>query len=373
MARMIPTTTALITFEAAARLGGFSRAAEELCLTESAVSKQMAKLEAFLGVRLFDRVHGRISLTSAGKKYAAEVRKILDKLEAETQSIANYHQGRKELRIAALPTFSNKWLLPRLKNFSREHPDVVVNIKGRMDPFVFQKSEFDAAIHFDDPAWEGVRKVTLFSEELIAVVSPRHFDPSGWLDNPTGIPLLNKVTREDAWQRWFEGAGLKHPDPRSGPHYDSFATLIEAVRSGMGIALVPRLYVEHELKIGELVQPCSYTLRNEKTYMLILPDRDELPRSLQNFVDWLLLEAKQFRTGRNASGAEEPGKVSPGTRVEASMAPDDNGSHRRVGSNSRSLGNQGASQPRASHRRKPARIDGAASLLLHPDHYRNRV
>lgn len=299
MARLIPSTTALITFEAAARLGAFSKAADELCLTESAVSKQMNKLEAYLGVDLFERAHGRITLTQAGEGYAAEVRRALDKIEATTQAVVNFHQGRKELRIAALPTFSNKWLLPRLKSFSELHPDVIVNISGRMEPFPFHEAEFDAAVHFEDPTWQNVRKFELFSEELIAVVSPKHFDPQSWLDDVESIPLLKKATREDAWRRWFETAGITHPAPTSGPYYDSFATLIEAVRSGMGISLVPRLYVTQELKSGDLVQPCPHTLKAEKTYTIIAPDRDGYSPSLQKFIEWLRAEARSFQITRD--------------------------------------------------------------------------
>lgn len=294
MARLIPSTTALVAFESAARLGGFSRAAEELYLTESAISKQILKLEGFLGVKLFERLHGRIELTKAGRAYAAEVRNSLDKLEANTRTVVNYHSGQKELQIAALPTFSNKWLLPRLRRFSDSHADIVVNISGRVDPFVFQEAEFDAAVHFDDPHWDGLRKKILFSEELIAVLSPHHFNPAKWLEDPERIPLLHKATRADAWHRWFESCGMNHHDPRYGPHYDSFATLLEAVRCGMGISLIPRLYVEKELASGELVQPYSHTLKNEKTFMIILSDRDRLSPALQAFIDWLEGEAELF-------------------------------------------------------------------------------
>lgn len=306
IARFIPSTTALITFEAAARLGGFSRAAEELCLSESAVSKQISKLESYLDLRLFDRSAGRFGLTEAGRAYVTEVRRTLDKLEADTKNIANFQMTRKELQIAALPTFSNKWLMPRLGTFSRQHPDIIVNIRGKIDPFDFSELEFDAAVHFADPQWEGVRQSTLFSEELIAVANPQFFPVGQWQAahwrGPGFIdaPLLHKVTREDAWRRWLLGARLDHPNPASGAQFDTFSTVIEAVRSGMGIALVPRLYVERELERGDLVQFHPHTLRDEKTYMLILPDRDVLHPSLNAFADWLHEEARTFKSARLA-------------------------------------------------------------------------
>lgn len=204
IARFIPTTTALITFEAAARLGGFSRAAEALCLSESAASKQIARLEGFLDLRLFDRAAGRFGLTEAGRAYVTEVRRTLDKLEADTKNVANFQMTRKKLQIAGLPTFSNKWLMPRLGSLLKRHPDIIVNIRGRIDPFDFSELEFDAAMHFAYPQWQSVRQSTLFSEELIAVVNPHHFPAAEWqATNWTGpsftdAPLLHKVAREDA-------------------------------------------------------------------------------------------------------------------------------------------------------------------------------
>lgn len=320
MARLIPSTTVLITFEAAVRLGGFSRAAEELCLTESAVSKQISKLEAQLGVKFFDRAHGRLALSAAGEAYARDIRRLLDSLEASSRAVVESHRGRKELKIAALPTFANRWLLPRLKSFSSLNGDVVVNISACTDSFVFHESEFDAAVYFDGPRCEGVRKQTLFSEELVAVVSPRHFEAGSWAGDVASIPLLHKATRQDAWQRWFDGARLHHPAPMAGPHYDSFANLIEAVRSGMGVSLVPRLYVERELETGELVQPYPHTLRNEKTYIIILPDHDPFPAALQAFVDWLMSEAQQFRDRRSAEDAAAA-RLLPGSPATGRYGP----------------------------------------------------
>ncbi|WP_083387361.1 LysR family transcriptional regulator [Salinicola sp. MIT1003] len=304
MKRCIPSTTALITFEAVARLGGVSRAANELCLTESAVSKQITKLEDYLGIKLFDRAHGRVVLSRAGYNYSIEVCKILDDLEKETKSIIGYDKERKELRIAVLPTFSNKWLLPRLNNFCCVNNDITINIIGQVDPANLQESEFDAAIHFEDPKWAELRQQTLFSEELITVISPKHFDALSWHDNVLKIALLHKASRDDAWKRWFSQTHIRHSNPASGPRYDSYANIIEAVRSGMGVGLVPKFYVEPELESGELVQPSPYVLKNEKTYTLIFPESESLPTALNLFIDWIMQEAHLFMQERNAENLQ---------------------------------------------------------------------
>ena len=308
MARLIPSSGLLITFESAARLRSFSKAADELCLTESAISKQISKLESYLGLKLFDRVHGGIVPTEAAQGYAADVRQLLNRIETDTKSFIDRHRDPKELQIAVLTTFSNKWLLPRLKKFSASRHDVVVNINGRIDPFPFYESNFDAAVHFEDPIWQDVRKIKLFGEELVVAVSPDHFDPKEWLRNPQSIPLLSKPSRPHIWSKWFAIAGLSHPAPHSGPHYDTFATMIEAAKSGIGIALVPRIYIERELETGELVQPSPHVLKDAKSYILVLPDRDRFSPALQAFVDWIQEEARAFLDGSSAGAAVAAGE-----------------------------------------------------------------
>jgi len=136
-----------MAFEAAARHGSFARAAEELALTEGAVSRQIARLEAFLGTALFDRVGNRVRLAPNGTRYAVQVREVLDRLERDSQYLMGQPMDGTSLDIAVLPTFAVRWLIPRLKGFQERHPNITLHLAESLDPFILAGSGFDAVIH----------------------------------------------------------------------------------------------------------------------------------------------------------------------------------------------------------------------------------
>lgn len=172
MRRNIPSSTALTAFEAAARHGSFARAAEELSLTEGAISRQIGRLEAFLGVILFERVGNRVRLLPNGARYAVQVRESLDRLDRDSQYVMGQPNDGASLDIAIIPTFAMRWLIPRLSRFQQKHPNITVHLAERMDPFVLAGSGFDAAIHFEHPAWTGMRMHRLLHEVLVPVCHP---------------------------------------------------------------------------------------------------------------------------------------------------------------------------------------------------------
>lgn len=172
MRRKIPSNSALLAFEAAARHGSFARAAEELARTEGAVSRQIGRLEAFLGVALFERVGNRVRLVPNGTRYAAQVREILDRLERDSLYLMGQPLEGASIDIAASPTFATRWLIPRLKRFQTMHPNITVHIAERMEPFLLADSGFDAALHFEHPAWAGMHLHPLLEEILVPVCSP---------------------------------------------------------------------------------------------------------------------------------------------------------------------------------------------------------
>ena len=176
MKRKIPSTVALALFEAAARHQSFARAADEMCVTESAVSRQISALENYLGVQLFSRVKQHVQLTNAGQDYSRNIAVNLNELEAHTRQLMAHKGVGGVLELAVIPTFANRWLLPRLHEFREAHSDITLNLSERPDPFAFRGTNFDAALHFDHPSWVGVVKVDLFEEEIVPVVSPRHYD-----------------------------------------------------------------------------------------------------------------------------------------------------------------------------------------------------
>jgi DNA-binding transcriptional LysR family regulator len=308
MRRKIPSTGALIAFEAAARYQSFSRAAEELALTEGAISRQIAVLEQYLGLQLFHRVKKRVSLSDIGKAYFIKVKEDLGRLERNTLGAMAYQNGQKFLELAVIPTFTSKWLIPKIAEFSALYPDITINLSERALPFLFGDSIFAAAIHYRHPAWAGCTQEALFDEELVPVCSPKLLADRkvNSVADLANFPMLHKNTREDAWTRWFAAAGHEELAPMAGPRYDLFSMIIQGACFGIGVALVPRLYVQDELKNGSLVIPIDFSIRGLKQYCVVYPDHKEVSPAARLFFDWLIHAASEERQATAGLATPEP-------------------------------------------------------------------
>jgi DNA-binding transcriptional LysR family regulator len=299
--RKIPTMEALIAFEAAARHESFTRSADELALTQSAVGRQIACLEEFLGVPLFNRVKKRLCLTDVGRLYAKQVREHLERIERDTLGAMARRGTGGILELAVIPTFATRWLIPRLPQFYAKHAHITLNLTTRAEPFMFDDTPFDAAIHFGSPIWAGAVAHRLFGEEMTPVCSPRmlagrmHLEPA----ELANFTLLHQSARADAWRHWFAQAGMHDVDCMQGQRYELFSMLVEAARAGLGIALVPRFFVLNELRAGELLVPCELSLQSESGYYLVYPESKQNSPLLAVFEEWLLATAQQYR--ENAS------------------------------------------------------------------------
>jgi len=282
-----------MAFEAAARHGSFARAADELALTEGAVSRQIARLESFVGVALFNRVGNRVRLAPNAARYAAQVRDILDRLERDSQDLMAQPIDGGSIDIATIPTFATRWLIPRLKRFQDKHPTITVHLAERMEPFILAGSGFDAAIHFEHPAWAGLHTHRLLQEVLIPVCHPALLaggDAATVLDR---LPRLHRRQNPDAWQLYAKETGLALTHPAVGARYDLHAMLIEAALSGLGVALVPRLYVETELAQRRLIAPWPEGRSIAKTFCLVLAEPIRLSEApIEAFANWILDQAR---------------------------------------------------------------------------------
>lgn len=293
MRRKIPSNSALMAFEASARHGSFARAADELALTEGAISRQIGRLEAFLGITLFERVGNRVRLLPNGERYAVQVRESLDRLERDSQYLMGQPSDGASIDIATIPTFAARWLIPRLVQFREKHPNIIVHLAERMEPFVLAGSGFDAAIHFEHPAWTGMRTHRLLQETLVPVCHPALLERGEGAASLNELPRLHRRQNPDAWQRYAQETGIVLTNAAIGPRYDLHIMLIEAALAGLGVALVPRLYVETELAEGRLVAPWPDGRSISKTFSLILPESIRLSDGpVQVFANWLLMEAR---------------------------------------------------------------------------------
>ncbi|MDF7759765.1 LysR substrate-binding domain-containing protein [Kosakonia cowanii] len=295
MRRKIPSIASLQAFDAAARHGNFARASEELSLTEGAISRQIARLEALLDCKLFDRVGSRVKLNPVGARYAHHVRETLDRLERDTQYVMGMPQGGQNLDIAVLPTFSSRWLIPRLNRFNALFPEITLNIAARTDPFILPGSGFDAVIHFEHSAWAGMRMRFLFQENLLPVCHPAlltHDDVNQQLNE---LPRIHRRQNPDAWHRYAQESGIYLYNPAQGARYDLHEMAIAAVMAGQGVALVPRMYIENELRCGTLVSPWPASESLSKRFCLIKPTETGINEAaLERLESWLLSEMNTF-------------------------------------------------------------------------------
>jgi len=295
MRRKIPSTTALISFEAAARHESFTRAAEELSLTQGAICRQIASLEDFLGVELFRRSRRGVKLTEAGLSYSRRVAIQLDAVERDTLSVMG-QQGTNVIELAVVPTFGTQWLLPRLKDFQLKHPDVTVNLTNRTRPFLFADTDFDAAIYFGDADWSGTESHRLMGENPMPVCSPALLGNRKLLtpEEVANLPLLQQTTRPYAWRQWFNSQHLNIPRDMTGPRYELFSMLAQAAMHDMGIALIPPFLIQRELAEKRLVIANPNALSSIKAYYLMIPERKVESASLKAFRDWLVNQAHSY-------------------------------------------------------------------------------
>ncbi|MBU4611060.1 transcriptional regulator GcvA [Achromobacter sp. GG226] len=292
--RFLPPTAQLMAFESAARHASVSRAAEELHLTQSAVSRQIQQLEASLGVALFQRHRQRLVLTDAGRLYAAEVRPGLQTLAEASQKVMRHGGSRGLLNLAVLPTFGTRWLIPRMPRFAARHPDVLVHFATRLEPFDFEREPFDAAVHFGDPVWPGTQCDLLLPESVVPVCSPaflaRH--PVRERADLTGLPLLQQTTRPALWLEWFEQSGLGAAWAMQGAHFEQFAMMAAAAAAGMGVGLMPHCLVEEELGNGRLVALFRPMRLQTQAYYLAVPEARAAEPLVSAFRTWLREEAQ---------------------------------------------------------------------------------
>ncbi|KIH86130.1 LysR family transcriptional regulator [Pseudomonas batumici] len=295
MRRKIPSTTALISFEAAARHESFTKAAQELSLTQGAICRQIASLEEFLGVELFRRSRRGVKLTEAGLSYSRRVATQLDAVERDTLSVMG-QQGANVIELAVVPTFGTQWLLPRLKDFQQRHPEVTVNLTNRTRPFLFADTDFDAAIYFGDADWPGTESHRLMGENPMPVCSPSLLGDQQSLSAAriAELPLLQQTTRPYAWRQWFDAQELNVPRDMTGPRYELFSMLAQAAMHEMGVALIPPFLIQRELEERRLVIANPNALSSIKAYYLMIPERKVESASLRAFRDWLVNQAQSY-------------------------------------------------------------------------------
>lgn len=285
---LLPPIANLLAFEAVARCHSVSRAAEELHLTQSAVSRQIHQLETQLGVPLFHRVRQRVLLSDAGRAYVADVRQLLNQLSDATQrTMVQPDHG--SLNLAVLPTLGTRWLIPRLGDFMARQPHVTLHVTARTQPFEFAQEPFDAALHFGAPFWADAVCEYLMGEEVIAVCSPAYQARHGIraVADLSGAVLLHLASRPQRWTAWLGQHGASTANALRGPRFEQAAMVAQAATSGLGAALLPRLLIEREMDSGELIQLFPHGLASTDAYYFVYPQHQAQTPLVREFGAWI--------------------------------------------------------------------------------------
>lgn len=289
MRRYLPTTMMLQAFEASAKRLSFTLAAEDLCLTQSAISKQVIALEEMLRTELFKRLSKGLELTPAGRSFQARISPALNGLEAAVIELISSQSDRSTLELGVVPSFATKWLIPRLGDFARSHPGITVNLATRLVPFDFGDTTLDAAIHFGHADWDGATCDRLMSEEVVVVCNEELAATTlRSADDLQKASLLHLTTRPNAWSEWAAVAGVDGLDAVRGPQFDHFSMVAQAAVAGLGVGVLPRFLVLDELASGRLVVPFGPTVTSDRAYWLVYPERKAGLAPLQKFRGWLL-------------------------------------------------------------------------------------
>jgi len=281
--------TALRTFEAAGRLLSFSHAAEELLVSQAAVSRQVRELEAWLGGALFLRLHRRVELTEDGRRLLDRLTSSFDDIDREVRSLRRV-AGRLTLIVSAEPSFAACWLVPRLADFRREWPDVDVEIEADTQLADFRSRRVDLAIRYSASAsaWPHAKAEYLADCVLGPVLAPSLLAPGQTLSSPellAGYPLLHEESR-GFWAQWFGQAGVAGEIAPRGPIFQDGALAIQAALHGHGVALADRLFVQEEIASGQLIRPFPTEIRLGG-YWLLTPDRIAPSRPTRAFAAWV--------------------------------------------------------------------------------------
>jgi LysR family transcriptional regulator, glycine cleavage system transcriptional activator len=291
MLRRLPSLNGIKAFEAAARSESFTRAAEELNVTQGAVSHQVKALEATLGIKLFNRERQRLVITEAGREYLAVIRDALDRIAVGTERLVQ-RQTSGVLTVSTSPDFAAKWLVHRLGRFAEAHSDIDLRVSATMHHIDFAREEVDLAVRHGDGNWPGLDAVRLCSEQLFPVCSPKLVSGRNRINKPSDLlkfPLLH-LDDWKTWTKWFDAAGVTERVSH-GPVMNRASMLIDAAVDGQGVALARTSLAAWDLINGRLVKLFDVSLKLSNTYWIICPKVTSAHPKITMFREWLLAEA----------------------------------------------------------------------------------
>lgn len=288
----LPPLNGLRAFEAAARHLSFTAAADELNVTQAAISHQIRRLEERLGVALFRRAHKRLELTPAAAAYLPSVRRAFDELREATDKLLS-RDRRRMLTVSTTASFAVKWLMPRLSHFQRAYPEIEVRVTTGTALTDFARDEVDVGVRYGFGDWPGVAAVPLLREDVFPVCSPGLRDGEPGLRQPADLArhtLIHISAYADDWRLWLTAAELPEIDPTRGLNVDLALSAIQAAVDGAGVMLGRTALVGDDLAAGRLVAPFDLVLPAAAAYYVVYPPAPADEPCVRAFRDWLLSE-----------------------------------------------------------------------------------
>jgi LysR family glycine cleavage system transcriptional activator len=294
VSRHLPPLNGLRAFEAAARHLSFTRAAEELGVTQAAISHQVKALEERLGVQLFRRLNRALLLTDAGQQYLPELRDAFDRIDAATERLLA-QDSRGPLTISTLRSFAAKWLVPRLGRFRALHPEIDVRIAPSEHLTDFSREDVDLALRYGRGDWPGLHAEWLMTEDIFPVCSPRLLEDPQGLRKPEDLvrfPLLHD-DHHGNWRVWLLAAGVEGVEPARGTTFTDSSMVVQAAVEEQGVALARGALAADDLAAGRLVRPFDISLPAEFAYYVVCPEATAERPKITAFREWLVAEAAQ--------------------------------------------------------------------------------
>lgn len=308
----LPPLTAVRYFEAAARHLSFTKAAQELSVTHSAISHQIKALEEWLGVPLFRRLNRALALTEAGQAYLAPVREAFDRLADGTRAVRARDQAG-ALTVSTMPSFAAKWLVPRLRSFREAHPDIDVRLSATEKLVdLVRDSDVDCAIRYGrGPTWPGCDSELLIDEDFSPVCSPKLLEGPIPLTTPQDLAehtlLQDYDWRVDLWDRWLLAAGVTLAARRPALSFNSSNLMIQAAIDGLGVALSQNVLCGDDLAAGRLVRPFRLSVASDAGYHIVVPKTAAALPKVVAFRSWLIGEAAAYKAQQAKLEAETAG------------------------------------------------------------------
>jgi DNA-binding transcriptional LysR family regulator len=280
--------TALRAFEAFARLGKMSLAADELCVTHGAVSRQVRSLEQHCGAKLTQGPRNNLKLTDAGERLSRSLGATFDEIERSFLEIRA--SADREIHVSCVGTLAMKWLIPRLPAFHARRPELSVRVTESYGPVDFAREPFDAAVRLSErPTVEGATVTPFLDNFHGPVLSPALLASGVSLAQLGALPRLHTRPHPQAWAEWAAHAGMILPEAAEHREYEHIFYMLEAAAAGLGVGVTPWIYVAADMAAGRLAAPFGF-VRTPARFQLILPDPPP-KRGLAHFRDWLLDEA----------------------------------------------------------------------------------